>query len=141
MDKIEIINYNSNINLKLEKQKKNIHHKSFNFLPKNSKSLFTEEEDLEGIIENEPLKNKYENENFNVQRNQTKYNDNIWTEINILNFSNNAAVANGYSAKTKIQFVAIVYEGNYYTVAYQNTNNDSICSASYDTFLKTLSFK
>ena len=79
--------------------------------------------------------------NFTVNKNIAKYNDNVWTEINVINLSNNAASANGYTTQTKIQFVAIVYEGNYYTVAYQNTNNNTICSASYDTFLKSLAFK
>ena len=87
------------------------------------------------------IKDDYEQKNFTVNKNIAKYNDNVWTEINVMNLSNNAASANGYTAQTKIQFVAIVYEGNYYTIAYQNTNNNTICSASYDTFLKSLAFK
>ena len=99
--------------------------------------------DVASYVDNfyQQVKKEYEEMNFTVNKNIAKYNDNVWTEINVINLSNNAASANGYTTQTKIQFVAIVYEGNYYTVAYQNTNNNTICSASYDTFLKSLAFK
>jgi len=87
------------------------------------------------------LKAKYEKDELNVSKSTAKYNNNVWTEINILGLSANAASANGYTSQTKIQFIAIVNEGNYYTIAYQNTNNNTICSASYDSFLHSLRFK
>ncbi len=87
------------------------------------------------------LKVKYEAEELNVSKSTAKYNNDVWTEINIIGISANAASANGYSSQTKIQYVAIVKDGNYYTIAYQNTNNNTICSASYDSFLHSLKFK
>ena len=94
---------------------------------------------IDDLYEN--TKKNFDAENFKVSKSTAKYNDNVWTEIDVISLANNAASANGYTAQTKIQYVAIIYEGNYYKIGYQNTNNDTICSAAYSTFLKTLAFK
>lgn len=89
----------------------------------------------------EKIRSEYDMQYFKVSKSTAKYNNNVWTEINVVSLASNASSANGYTTQTKIQYVSIIYEGNYYTVAYQNTNNNTICSASYDGFLKTLAFK
>ena len=89
----------------------------------------------------EKIRSEYDMKYFKISKSTAKYNNNVWTEINVVSLASNASSANGYTTQTKIQYVSIIYEGNYYTVAYQNTNNNTICSASYDGFLKTLAFK
>ena len=89
----------------------------------------------------ENIKKDFDSQNYKVSKTSTKYNDNVWTEINVVVLANNVSSASGYTTQTKIQYVAIVYEGNYYTIGYQNTNNNTVCSASYDSFLKSLAFK
>ena len=89
----------------------------------------------------EEIKKNYDGQNYKVSKNEAKYNDNVWTEMNVVYIADNAASASGYNAQTKIQFVAIINEGKYFRISYENIDSDNICTAGYEGFLKTLAFK
>ena len=67
--------------------------------------------------------------------------NNTWVETSLVYVSADAAAELGYNQKTKIHYASIIFDGNYYTIVYQNDNDDTICSASYQSFVQSLAFK
>jgi len=93
-------------------------------------------DDLYNSIKEEHAKDK-----IKVNKQTAKYNNNVWTEINLVDLASSEVNPTGFTALTKIQYIAILYEGNYYKIVYQNTQDNAICSASYSSFKETLGFK
>ncbi len=87
------------------------------------------------------IKEEHATDDVKINKQTAKYNNNVWTEINLIDLANNAVNPNGYTALTKIQYIAILYEGNFYKIVYQNTQDNAICSASYSSFKESLGFK
>ena len=88
------------------------------------------------------IKSEYDNkEGFTTQMQELRIKDNLWYELNVIEFQENPASSTGYSTLTKYRFVSMVYKGTYYDIRYVNIQNDSTCSASYDSFINTLSIE
>ncbi len=87
------------------------------------------------------IKEEHAKDNIKVNKQTAKYNNNVWTEINLVDIAANEVNPTGYSALTRIQYIAILYEGNFYKIVYQNTQDNAICSASYSSFKESLAFK
>jgi hypothetical protein len=99
----------------------------------------------EDYIENEIAKLKQAGDDGNkyvLKIDQfTDSSNNAWKQVSVVNFSADAANANGFTTRTKIKYAFIIFDGDYYTIAYQNVNDDTLCSASYQSFISSLEFK
>ncbi len=98
----------------------------------------------DGFIESyfEKVKDTYSNrDDYNTSIQKITINDNEWSEVNVQGLKENAAAPGGYSFYSKYKHIAIVYKGNYFDIVYANTEDDSTCSAMYDTLVKSFSFE
>ena len=94
--------------------------------------------DTSGFIDNYFEKVKNSNPESTTKVSDIKVNGNVWTEISVLDFEQNAAAANGYAEVLKYKYVAIVHKGNYFDIVFANDNDDSKCASMFDKFMESL---
>ena len=98
---------------------------------------------LDGFVDSyfDDVKNSYTaDDGYITQLNEIKINDNTWNEIIVAELKDNPASTGGYGMIAKYRFVTMVYNGSFYEIRYVNLDNNSDCSAMYDSLVNSLAF-
>ena len=138
------LKYKINNNFTMKDEKSNYHYHAFGEYCSISLT-YGSTNTPDDYIENEIAKLKQAGDDGNkyvLKIDQfTDSSNNAWKQVSVVNFSADAANANGFTTRTKIKYAFIIFDGDYYTIAYQNVNDDTLCSASYQSFISSLEFK
>lgn len=81
------------------------------------------------------------NEKYTFQSEEIKINNNVWTGLSVMEFSENAAASGGYESLLKYKYASIVHNASFYHIVFVNLDSDETCNTMFNDFMGTLEFK